>query len=126
MTQLEREILKEEFTRMIENSKEVIEKTKKEKGDNMKEEVNYYSDFRVNDKNFDDYEEAKAFKQKLLDANQSVVFSGYDNRIDKRVNFYLYNACPKFEHRPLNMELALCKKYWSKNDIHNISKDKNE
>ncbi len=42
MTQQEKEILKEELTRMIENSKEVIEKTKKEKPSHERSKMLYY------------------------------------------------------------------------------------
>jgi len=78
----------------------------------LKEELKNYTDFRVNEFNFDDYLKAKAYKQKLLDEDKSVIFSGYDSRIQKRVNFYIYTKSPDFERRPLAVEIDLCCKYY--------------
>ena len=56
----------------------------------MTEELENYSDFKVNNIKFEDYFEAKAYKQQLLNRDESVAFSGFDKRCGHRVNFYLY------------------------------------
>ncbi len=82
-----------------------------------KKEVDYYSDFDVNGVRFDDYEEARAYKNKLLDdGSLHINFTGYDERLKKRVCFYLYSApFTPFDPRDENTEKELCKKYYEEN-----------
>lgn len=70
---------------------------------NALDKLKNYKDFKVNDVYFENYLEAKKYKQELLNADMSVVFSGYDKRIKHRVNFYIYCKLPKFEKRPLEI-----------------------